>query len=183
MRTILSFVTAGGLIFLCSSNALIAPVNGSRQSTIFSRSSLPGLKHTDTLSTTALALQQQRNKPFQKTKALAAAAEGIPESKWRRRIQSFIPEPQERKKLIPLAIMFFFIIFNYTILRDTKDVLVRIPNFHRLLQSLSVSHSQVLSFVLVTPQLVTAPKSGAEGVSYACATVQWYSSSRMVLFL
>ena len=30
----------------------------------------------------------------------------------------------ERKKLIPLALMFFCILFNYTILRDTKDVLV-----------------------------------------------------------
>ena len=29
-----------------------------------------------------------------------------------------------RKKLLPLGLMFFFILFNYTILRDTKDVLV-----------------------------------------------------------
>jgi AAA family ATP:ADP antiporter len=29
-----------------------------------------------------------------------------------------------RKKLLPLGAMFFFILFNYTILRDTKDVLV-----------------------------------------------------------
>ena len=28
------------------------------------------------------------------------------------------------KKIVPLAIMFFCILFNYTILRDTKDVLV-----------------------------------------------------------
>jgi len=30
----------------------------------------------------------------------------------------------ELKKLIPMLLMFFFINFNYTILRDTKDVLV-----------------------------------------------------------
>lgn len=30
----------------------------------------------------------------------------------------------ELKKMIPLGMMFFFILFNYTILRDTKDVLV-----------------------------------------------------------
>ena len=28
------------------------------------------------------------------------------------------------KKIVPLATMFFCILFNYTILRDTKDVLV-----------------------------------------------------------
>ena len=32
--------------------------------------------------------------------------------------------PKVMKKLVPLGIMFFFILFNYTILRDTKDVLV-----------------------------------------------------------
>jgi AAA family ATP:ADP antiporter len=31
-----------------------------------------------------------------------------------------IPPANERKKLIPLAMMFFCILFNYTILRDTK---------------------------------------------------------------
>ena len=30
----------------------------------------------------------------------------------------------ELKKILPLGLMFFFILFNYTILRDTKDVLV-----------------------------------------------------------
>ena len=38
--------------------------------------------------------------------------------------KSKIPPASERKKLIPLALMFFFILFNYTILRDTKDVLM-----------------------------------------------------------
>ena len=48
-----------------------------------------------------------------------------------------VPPAQERKKLIPLALMFFSILFNYTILRDTKDVL-----------------------------MVTAPKSGAEVIPF-----------------
>lgn len=43
----------------------------------------------------------------------------------------------EAKKVVPLAIIFFCILFNYTILRDTKDVLV-----------------------------VTAPKSGAEIIPF-----------------
>lgn len=36
------------------------------------------------------------------------------------KIKSVIPPANERKKLIPLAMMFFCILFNYTILRDTK---------------------------------------------------------------
>jgi len=35
-----------------------------------------------------------------------------------------MPTAVERKKLLPLGLMFFVILFNYTILRDTKDVLV-----------------------------------------------------------
>lgn len=40
------------------------------------------------------------------------------------RLRDFIPPENERKKLLPLGLMFFVILFNYTILRDTKDVLV-----------------------------------------------------------
>lgn len=53
------------------------------------------------------------------------------------RFKAGIPPAEERKKLIPLAMMFFCILFNYTVLRDTKDVL-----------------------------LVTAPKSGAEVIPF-----------------
>ncbi|KAI2489444.1 TLC ATP/ADP transporter [Fragilaria crotonensis] len=53
------------------------------------------------------------------------------------RFKAGIPPAEERKKLIPLAVMFFCILFNYTVLRDTKDVL-----------------------------LVTAPKSGAEVIPF-----------------
>lgn len=40
------------------------------------------------------------------------------------RVTSWIPPASEREKLIPLGLMFFCILFNYTILRDTKDVLM-----------------------------------------------------------
>jgi TLC ATP/ADP transporter len=53
------------------------------------------------------------------------------------RLTSGIPPAAERQKLVPLALMFFCILFNYTILRDTKDVL-----------------------------MVTAPKSGAEVIPF-----------------
>lgn len=53
------------------------------------------------------------------------------------KLKSIVPPANERKKLIPLALMFFCILFNYTILRDTKDVL-----------------------------MITAPKSGAEVIPF-----------------
>jgi len=40
------------------------------------------------------------------------------------RLTSALPPKKELKKIFPLGLMFFFILFNYTILRDTKDVLV-----------------------------------------------------------
>lgn len=53
------------------------------------------------------------------------------------KMKSSIPPKSEMKKLVPLALMFFCILFNYTILRDTKDVL-----------------------------MITAPKSGAEVIPF-----------------
>lgn len=53
------------------------------------------------------------------------------------KLKKVLPPKEERQKLIPLALMFFCILFNYTILRDTKDVL-----------------------------MVTAPKSGAEVIPF-----------------
>ena len=53
------------------------------------------------------------------------------------KLQAIVPPANERQKLIPLALMFFCILFSYTILRDTKDVL-----------------------------MITAPKSGAEVIPF-----------------
>jgi len=68
-----------------------------------------------------------------------AAAEPEEEEKksFFKKLKSIVPPANERKKLLPLALMFFCILFNYTILRDTKDVL-----------------------------MVTAPKSGAEVIPF-----------------
>jgi len=57
--------------------------------------------------------------------AAAATPLAVPEPEdgrqgWRAKL----PPTEELKKIVPLAIMFFCILFNYTILRDTKDVLV-----------------------------------------------------------
>ncbi|CBJ30232.1 plastidic ATP/ADP transporter [Ectocarpus siliculosus] len=53
------------------------------------------------------------------------------------KVKEALPEPSEAKKILPLGLMLFFILFDYTILRDTKDVLV-----------------------------VTAPSSGAEVIPF-----------------
>ena len=67
------------------------------------------------------------------TDAAAAAVEPEPQ---KRGLKAILQSP-ETKKVVPLALIFFCILFNYTILRDTKDVLV-----------------------------VTAPKSGAEIIPF-----------------
>ncbi|KAA8494298.1 ADP,ATP carrier protein 1, chloroplastic [Porphyridium purpureum] len=43
---------------------------------------------------------------------------------FRQKLAEQLPTAREAKKLVPLGLMFFMILFNYTILRDTKDVLV-----------------------------------------------------------
>lgn len=68
----------------------------------------------------------------------ASGDEGSPTKKsFLQKLKGGLPSKEERQKLIPLALMFFCILFNYTILRDTKDVL-----------------------------MITAPKSGAETIPF-----------------
>lgn len=43
---------------------------------------------------------------------------------WWQNLKAELPTKVERKKILPLTLMFFCMLFNYTILRDTKDVLV-----------------------------------------------------------
>lgn len=43
---------------------------------------------------------------------------------WWQNFKAELPTKVERKKIFPLTLMFFCMLFNYTILRDTKDVLV-----------------------------------------------------------
>merc|ERR1719335_1707551 len=40
------------------------------------------------------------------------------------KVKDSFPPKKELKKMLPLSFMFFCILFTYTILRDTKDVLV-----------------------------------------------------------
>lgn len=56
--------------------------------------------------------------------SVAGNGASIPRPTLGQRLRGLIPPENERKKLLPLGLMFFVILFNYTILRDTKDVLV-----------------------------------------------------------
>ena len=61
--------------------------------------------------------------PFAAGKFLMQEAAAVPEPE-RSGPLSFLPPAKELKKVLPLGGMFFCILFSYTILRDTKDVLV-----------------------------------------------------------
>ncbi|KAI3437243.1 AB hydrolase-1 domain-containing protein [Psidium guajava] len=67
----------------------------------------------------------QKNRSFHICKAeAAAAADGQPLFAEPEKPKFLGIEAVTLKKIIPLGLMFFCILFNYTILRDTKDVLV-----------------------------------------------------------
>ena len=110
------------------------------------RQSILTLPHTHSLASKSvkrkLTKYTNMNSSFdsiQTSLRLAASdSSALPEKKgFFGRIKASMPSAQERKKLLPLALMFFCILFSYTILRDTKDVL-----------------------------MVTAPKSGAEVIPF-----------------
>ncbi|XP_030525175.1 plastidic ATP/ADP-transporter-like [Rhodamnia argentea] len=68
----------------------------------------------------------QKNRTFHicKAEAAAAGADGQPVFGEAEKPKFLGIEPVTFKKIVPLGLMFFCILFNYTILRDTKDVLV-----------------------------------------------------------
>ncbi|KAL0342060.1 UNVERIFIED_CONTAM: Plastidic ATP/ADP-transporter [Sesamum calycinum] len=68
--------------------------------------------------------QKNRNYPLCRAEAAAAAADGQSLYGEKESPKFMGIEVETLKKIIPLGMMFFCILFNYTILRDTKDVLV-----------------------------------------------------------
>lgn len=95
---------------------LCAPTGLAWQSAVVSR----GGVH---LATRAALSPQLRPRASFAARLAAAPAVPEPESQgWRAKMK--LPPADEMRKIVPLAIMFFCILFNYTILRDTKDVLV-----------------------------------------------------------
>ncbi|PQQ15888.1 plastidic ATP/ADP-transporter [Prunus yedoensis var. nudiflora] len=67
---------------------------------------------------------KERNLFICRAEAAAAAADGQPAFGETEQPKFFGIEAVTLKKIVPLGLMFFCILFNYTILRDTKDVLV-----------------------------------------------------------
>ena len=61
---------------------------------------------------------------FHVCKASAAASAAVPDGDGGESPKFMGVEVLTLKKIVPLGLMFFCILFNYTILRDTKDVLV-----------------------------------------------------------
>jgi len=82
------------------------------------------------LATTTLRVPKHAS-PLKPSLRLSAASMGSDGAQQPPEVKTFgstklgkmIP-PKEMKKLLPLAAMFFCVLFNYTILRNTKDVLV-----------------------------------------------------------
>ncbi|KAL2493414.1 hypothetical protein Adt_29042 [Abeliophyllum distichum] len=68
--------------------------------------------------------QKNRTFPICRAEAAAASADGQPVYGEKESPKFMGIELVTLKKIIPLGMMFFCILFNYTILRDTKDVLV-----------------------------------------------------------
>lgn len=71
----------------------------------------------------ASKLAELTGAPLAMSEATAGNGSSVPLT-FGQRLRGLIPPENERKKLLPLGLMFFVILFNYTILRDTKDVLV-----------------------------------------------------------
>eukprot|EP01031_Cornospumella_fuschlensis_P029213 gene29213-35264_t len=88
---------------------------------------------------------------------LAANVEEQPSSSGPKDLAAKAPQPRTLKKIIPLGLMLFFILFNYTILRDTKDVLVTYVNLPT-----SIGFTILYSFL--------SNRLSSEGVFYAVMT-------------
>ena len=91
--------------------------------------------HSLKMSATSVPMPRENSMTLSATTAAAAPAE--------KNMLSFLKDKKLVKKIVPQMFMMFCILFNYTILRDTKDVLV-----------------------------VTAPGSGAEIIPFLKTYVQ-----------
>lgn len=141
----IAIVVVAAAVVPYSTDAFVTPSATSRIGAVQSGAPLSNVGRGSSSTLTmkiSLPFAKKRFKPMGAKSRLgmsdtAAAADGEEKTGFWKKIKSVIPPANERKKLLPLALMFFCILFNYTILRDTKDVL-----------------------------MVTAPKSGAEVIPF-----------------
>jgi TLC ATP/ADP transporter len=135
LATVLALLLASSDVEAFSRFSIEHPSVGHR---IFSRTSAGSYSARNTGCRSSPCIGGRLSGSGPRFMAAAEATTGDDEKKgFVQRIKAIIPTKAERQKLIPLAVMFFCILFNYTILRDTKDVL-----------------------------MVTAPKSGAEVIPF-----------------
>jgi TLC ATP/ADP transporter len=106
------------------------PFNNNRFISLRTTQTIPSL--TTTLPT--VTFDESSSLVLLQSAITSIDSEGKSNSNW---LSRALPPKKELRKLVPLALMFFCILFSYTILRDTKDVL-----------------------------MVTAPKSGAEVIPF-----------------
>ncbi|XP_057772748.1 plastidic ATP/ADP-transporter-like [Salvia miltiorrhiza] len=100
------------------------PINSLSKSITLNKSSLSPNGFSKIPSKPQLVLQNNRNYHVCRAEAAASSADGQPLFGERESPKFMGLELVTLKKIIPLGMMFFCILFNYTILRDTKDVLV-----------------------------------------------------------
>ncbi|KAL8537558.1 hypothetical protein ACS0TY_012614 [Phlomoides rotata] len=112
----------------CELRLRFNPINPSPKSRTLKRDSLSlnGFsKLQEFVAKPQLFAQKNRNHVICKAEAAAASADGVPVFEENQESPKLLGiELVTFKKIIPLGLMFFCILFNYTILRDTKDVLV-----------------------------------------------------------
>lgn len=131
-----AFLRTGSLISLPQiprKTTSLSPSNGLKCRTLSLKpNSLSGfplftqnsLKFNGLISNHGGVFQKNRSFHICRAEAAAASADGQPFFAEPETPKIFGIEILTLKKIIPLGLMFFCILFNYTILRDTKDVLV-----------------------------------------------------------
>lgn len=101
------------------------PINSLSKSRTLTKASLSLNGSSNFSSKPQLIVQSNKNHHVCRAEAAAASsADGQPLFGEREPPKFMGLEMVTLKKIIPLGLMFFCILFNYTILRDTKDVLV-----------------------------------------------------------
>ena len=83
-------------------------------------------------------MQAEAAAPSEDEQPMQSAKAGGPLAK----LKESLPPPKELKKVLPLGLMFFFILFSYTILRDTKDVRAAPPPLALATATVALAASQ-----------------------------------------
>lgn len=124
-------ITSQATAFAPFTTPIVSKYNGVSARSLASSFNLPHNRHVSNNEKLSMGLNFGRNrdsKSKQESTSLqssTASLDGIQKSESKNPITRWIqsvswPSKKELKKLLPLGTMLFFILFNYTILRDTK---------------------------------------------------------------